>query len=230
MRQCTIHVYNLHDDGNEVYKQEGFLKDILFVIPNSQNIILIKTANSTAQEAFDAKLDDTVIMNISSNQITSTFKVNPTPLLHLSSDGTRAIDSTLRVFDIVNGSVVQNFHATLENNDGVAKYRAKITRDGKFAVWLNEQDGTLRVADVDSGEIIGEALTHALPQSLEVTEDNIIAIGCDDGRVMLLQIWPQDKPGREAILTKKTVRQVTTGYMHLEKARAYHKSTCCTVL
>ena len=159
-RQCTIHVYNLHDDGNEVYKQEGFLKDILFVIPNSQNIILIKTANSTAQEAFDAKLDDTVIMNISSNQITSTSKVNPTPLLHFSSDGTRAIDSTLRVFDIVNGSVVQNFHATLENNDGVAKYRAKITRDGKFAVWLNEQDGTLRVADVDSGEIIGEALTQ----------------------------------------------------------------------
>ena len=228
-RQCTIHVYNLDDDGNEVYKLEGFLKDRLFSIPNSTKIIVVKTAKASGKEAFDANLDDTLVIDITTNQTIGTRKINPTHLLHFSSDGKRAIDSTLRVFDIANGSVIQNFHTTLEDNDGVAKYRARITRDGKFAVWLKEQDGTLRIANIDSGELIEEAFTHALPQSLEVSEDNTIAIGCDDGRIMLLQIWPHDKPGREDILNKHVDLVDRIHLMHPQFHRT-QKSACCTLL
>ena len=49
------------------------------------------------------------------------------------------------VFDIYSGSILQNFHTKYEDIEYKAKYRARITRDGKFAVWVKEQDGTLKL-------------------------------------------------------------------------------------
>ena len=228
--KCTIHVYNLDNDGNEVYKVGNFLKDVLFAIPNSTNILAIKT-DASDKDAFDADLHKTVIIDISNNHTVSRNNMNPTHLIHFSCDGQRAIDSTLRVFDIYSGSILQNFHTKYEDIEYKAKYRARITRDGKFAVWVKEQDGTLKVADIDSGNLVAEAFTHATPQSLEVSQDNVIAIGCDDGRIMLLQIWPHDKPGKEHLVYERHVGLLPQHNGRMQMRRAlYSKSKCCTVI
>ena len=110
------------------------------------------------------------------------------------------------------------------------KYRARITRDGKFAVWVKEQDGMLRVADIDSGNLVGEAFTHALPQSLEVSQDNVVAIGCDDGRIILLQIWPNEKPGKDHLLHERHVGLINHLKMKRAMFRRVNKSACCTII
>ena len=228
--KCTIHVYNLDNDGNEVYKVSNFLKDVLFAIPNSTNILAIKTGEVSSEEVSDGNLHNTVIIDIGKNHTVSTSNMNPTHLIHFSCDGQTAIDSTLRVFDIYSGSILQNFHTKYEDVKTKAKYRARITRDGKFAVWVKEQDGTLKVADIDSGNLVAEAFTHATPQSLEVSQDNVIAIGCDDGRIMLLQIWPY-KPGKEHLLHERHIGFLRQHDSRIKMRRVLQsKSVCCAVI
>ena len=232
-RQCRIHVYNLRHNGTEVYNGEGFLKDIMFVIPNSTNILAIQTAAASSKEAFENNLDNTVLIDVTRGEIVATNKCHPSLSLHFSSDGTRGIDRTLRVFDFTSGTILRDLHQELEDKGKVPKYRSKISRDGQFAVWVTEQDGMLKVADIQSGQLIGKALVHALPQSLEVSENNIVAVGCDDGRIMLLQIWQPAKSGRAALFKERCSELLQK---HLKTAnkiirpQRLQRSACCMAI
>ncbi len=238
-RQCTIHAYNLENEGNEIFKLEGFLKDVLFIIPDTTTLLAVQTSRVCAKEAFANNLDDTVIIEATTGTILNKNKMNPMHLLHLSNDGKRGIDGTLRVFDLSTFSVLHDFQERYQDTGARKyKYRAKITRDGKFAVWITEHDAMLKVADVETGQLVGEALTHALPHTIEVSDNNVVAVGCDDGRIMLLEIWPPERPEKELAFEERLRNLIAYDVSRAQMDsvgraslhRAHRNSACCEIL
>ncbi len=223
-RNCTLHLYDLHEEGREIFDMDKILKDSMAGIPATNHILAIRTAQDDSTKNMDPTDDSIIILDIPSQGLiferklgtNGSFVMMTNHLMHFSGDCKRMIDRTLKVYDVYSWTQVVDLYLHESDQHRVPKYRAKITRDGQYAVWVVEQEGILKVAHIDSNRIIAEAFTHALPQSLVVSEDNTIAVGCDDGRIMLLKI----KERREKSLEHET----GAGERELERYYSVRKS------
>ncbi|OWF43078.1 NACHT and WD repeat domain-containing protein 2-like [Mizuhopecten yessoensis] len=64
----------------------------------------------------------------------------------------------------------------------------KLSTDGHIAVWANVYACLLMIGDTQTGTTTSICPVHSIPLSLTVTLHDLLLIGCEDGRLMLLQL------------------------------------------
>lgn len=78
----------------------------------------------------------------------------------------------------------------------------KMMPNGEFAVWLNIREGLVKVGNVKEKVVQSVFPVHSIPISVSVSTRGLIIVGCEDGRIMLLQVpdYSMDTKDRLALL------------------------------
>jgi len=90
------------------------------------------------------------------------------------------------VYDIMKGKKCCQFDA--HHTKRKSTLPPRLTADEKLALWVDSTESLVKLACLETQKIIGQVPTHSLVMNMEVTPKGIILIGCEDGRVMMLQI------------------------------------------
>ncbi|XP_045162803.2 NACHT and WD repeat domain-containing protein 2-like [Mercenaria mercenaria] len=135
---------------------------------------------------------ETVVLNIETGDTMVTFTDLPVSTLRVGWEGHYGIDRDRNVFDIKKGIKYCQFDSHLgEQKKSVP--RPLLTTDEKYALWLDVTTGLVKVGSIENHQVIGISPIHSIPMNMAVTQDKIIVIGCEDGRIMMLQMVVDDK-------------------------------------
>lgn len=110
----------------------------------------------------------------------------PTSVMYIGHMGQYGIDRDRNVFDIKKAQKCFQFDPDCPTKKTTP--RPRLTSDEKYALWLDMQVGILKLGELCTKTIIGKVATHSIPMNLEVTPAGIVLMGCEDGRIMMLQI------------------------------------------
>ncbi|WAR13694.1 NWD2-like protein [Mya arenaria] len=126
------------------------------------------------------------VLKIETGDAIATCRDCPESVLYIGNKGQYGIDRKRFVYDIKKGKRLFQFDPECEESKSTPK--PKLTKDEKLALWIDMKSGLVKLGNVETQELIGMAPTHSLVLNLEVTPKGIILVGCEDGRIMLLQI------------------------------------------
>lgn len=133
-----------------------------------------------------------VIVNIESGDTMVSFKDLPASTLHIGLEGKFGIDKNRNVFNLKKGMKYCQFDPKLgEQSKKVPK--PLLTKDEKSALWIDISAGLVKVGNIETQQVVGVSPIHSIPMNMEVTIDRIVLIGCEDGRVMMLQLVENEK-------------------------------------
>ena len=86
----------------------------------------------------------------------------------------------------------------------------KMMPNGEVAVWLNIRAGLVKVGNIKERAVQSVFSVHSIPISLGVSPRGLIIIGCEDGRLMLLQVPDSSsKEGRLTVLLNEVTNRLT---------------------
>lgn len=133
------------------------------------------------------------VIKIETGEIITTCSDPPSSVLCTGSVGQYGIDKDRVVYDIVQGKRCFQFDAESDYHDvklpsSSSRTSPKVTDDEKYAVWLHSSLNLLKVGDIKSQALISVCPVHSMPMNINVTPQRIILIGCEDGRIMMLQM------------------------------------------
>ena len=146
---------------------------------------------------------ETVVLNIETGDTMVTFTEAPVTSLEIGWEGHYGIDKDRTIFNIKTG----NKHCQFDSHLGEQKKnvpRPVMTKDENFAVWLDVESGIVKIGNVETKQVIGMSPIHSIPMNMVVTQEKVIIIGCEDGRIMMLQMI-EDKKKTDGIL-KRTLK------------------------
>lgn len=112
----------------------------------------------------------------------------------------------------------------------------KLSADGQVAVWLNVYACLLMIGDTNTGSTTSVCPIHSIPLSLTITQHNLLLIACEDGRLMLLQLFDDNNEqsnfvsgflSRHKIHSQKTK---VVKYQAKKKPQGQKASKSCTIL
>ena len=134
-----------------------------------------------------------VVIKIETGEIITTCHDPPSSVLCTGSIGQYGIDNNRVVYDIVQGKKCFQFDADSDYHDvklpsSSSRTSPKVTDDEKHAVWLHSSLNLLKVGDIRTQTLISVCPIHSMPMNINVTPQRIILIGCEDGRIMMLQL------------------------------------------
>ncbi|XP_056004736.1 NACHT and WD repeat domain-containing protein 2-like [Ostrea edulis] len=145
-------------------------------------------------ELVDSQLQYLAILDTKAKKVIKKEKVDPMPNSYLSVDGAGCygIDKLLNLYDL--NSLKHVYQFDVEEADVMlknVKTRAtapKVMPNGRTAVWLNVRGGLLKVGSIKERKVQSVFPVHSIPISLDVSSQGLIIVGCEDGRIMLLQV------------------------------------------
>ncbi|XP_060582877.1 NACHT and WD repeat domain-containing protein 2-like [Ruditapes philippinarum] len=146
---------------------------------------------------------ETAVLNIETGDTMVTFKESPVSVLSIGWEGHYGIDRDRNIFNIKTGDKHCQFDTHLgEQKKSVP--RPLLTTDENFAFWLDVGAGVVKVGNVQTKQVIGMSPIHSIPMNITVTSEKVVIIGCEDGRIMMLQMI-EDKKDADGIL-KRTLK------------------------
>ena len=156
----------------------------------------------------------------------------PLSNLYFGAVGRYGISHERAVYDIKKGIRCFQFDKTGDYPDKFPSFRTapKLTADERFALWVSLSQNLLLIGDVSSGSLISVCPVHSIPMNVEVTPERIILIGCEDGRIMMLQLLVDERDDIMAtfktIFTRSKRQTVQMKRNHLKPAHSgvYHGS------
>ena len=172
-----IKVYDLVDYNNvELYTIENVQKDTLHVTPNRDKIVYIRTLP-------DSKNVRLIIQSVRDQNLLQEHANPP-----VGGVDARGVDAHIRVFYLDTCKIIAIFADPIENLLEKNKQTwPRLTQNGSYVVFFVVKKGLVQVGHIDSDHTIGRCYIHATPLSLGLRQ-NIVAIGADDGRRMLMEI------------------------------------------
>lgn len=191
-RNCTLRVYDV-TSGEEIFTKSGLYRDSMYVLtPDQSSVILV--SETGAKDS--GKL---LFFDCNNFSLIKSLDLAPIGRRSISADGRRALDSVLKVYDFDTGLVLCDFCRTDEERK---PSRYGISPDGNYALWLVISEGVLSVGSIRDGSVIGKCLIHASAMSIIITPDNTVAVGTDEGHIMLLKLIDREKADPEAIYSQ----------------------------
>lgn len=164
--------------------------------------------NESGKESWECN-----VINIETGDTMVTLEECPNSVLRFGWHGHYGIDKCRVVYDLKVGKVVVRFDSDLPVPAKTVPIPV-LTKDERYAIWIDPTAGLLKVGDIMKKEMIGLSPIHSIPMNLEITPKSVIIIGCEDGRIMMLQLMVQEKDLQEKLshlynrYMKKTVHAV----------------------
>ena len=136
-----------------------------------------------------------VVIKIETGEVITLCKDPPSSVLCLGSVGHYGIDKDRTIYDIVKGQRCFQFDAEGDYHAILPSTRTapKMTSDEKYAVWLHLSHNLLKVGDIHTQALVSVCPIHSMPMNINVTPKHIILIGCEDGRIMMLQLVKKEE-------------------------------------
>ena len=157
-------------------------KNVQTITPESNCIV----GQRVHEDSAGNKSWELVVLNIETGKTVSTCQEVPERYLSFGNIGVHGIDMDGSVYDIMKGKKCCQFDA--HHTKRKSTLPPRLTADEKLALWVDSTESLVKLACLETQKIIGQVPTHSLVMNMEVTPKGIILIGCEDGRVMMLQI------------------------------------------
>lgn len=177
-RSCKILVYNL--EGDEIFSKTNILKDSLSVIPDSDAFYAVETQPEMHLRKFTLMKD-----GVNERPLT----ICPNGNLNVSLDGRKGIDIKCFVYDLDKSKTICQFESGNDKKDVLSPHTyPRLTGDGAKAVWLSITNSQLAIGCTVTKTIIGRLHTYSTPLSFDITLNDTVVIGCQDGKVSFVKI------------------------------------------
>lgn len=206
---CDLLLVNIRS-GEELYSLAGINPARIQPIGESGYLFL-------AEQTEDQE-PHLVIINTKARKITKREKTSPMPNSFISIDnkGNYGIDRVLNLYDLNSLKHVHQFDAeeseVMLKNIKIRATAPKMMPNGEFAVWLNIREGLVKVGNVKERVLQSVFPVHSIPISVSVSARGLIIVGCEDGRIMLLQVpdYSMDTKDRLALLTSNITNRLVS--------------------
>lgn len=113
--------------------------------------------------------------------------------ISLDKDGNYGIDRVLNLYDLNFLKYVYQFDVeeseVMLRNIKIRVIVFKMMLNGEFVVWLNIREGLVKVGNVKEKVVQSVFLVYSIFISVSVFIRGLIIVGCEDGRIMLLEIY-----------------------------------------
>ena len=131
-----------------------------------------------------------VVVKIETGEVISSCRDPPSSVLFMGLIGRYGIDKNRVIYDVVKGERCFQFDSEGDYHELIPSIKTgpKVTSDEKYAVWLHLSHNLLKVGDIKTQSLLSVCPIHNMPMNIAVTPKKIILIGCEDGRIMMLQI------------------------------------------
>ncbi|KAK3105389.1 hypothetical protein FSP39_024054, partial [Pinctada imbricata] len=120
--------------------------------------------------------------------------------LSISQDGKFGLERSLKLFNLEKMTKLCQFdmeeEANMRKQSKNATTSPRLMASGKHAVWANLRTNLIKIGNVEKQEIQSVYPIHSVPLCMDVSALGLILIGCEDGRLMILQI-PGSDVGKE---------------------------------
>lgn len=183
-RECTILIYDL-ESKDKVKEVQNILKDSLYVINNGTILLAVQTQSSTDN-------CNLLIFNLEKLAIERQIGCNGAPpvgRMSFNAKETRAIDVALRVFCLSTGKILAQFPDEMHNIIQKSMQTwPKMSACGNYVAWTVVEKAVVNIGHVETGQWVGQCFVHANPLALQISSKNVVLIGADDGRIMLLHL------------------------------------------
>lgn len=148
-----------------------------------------------------------IVIDTKARKVVKREKTSPMPtsFISLDRDGNYGIDRVLNLYDLTSMKHVHQFDPeykdVMQKNVKTKATAPKMMPNGEVAVWLNIRAGLVKVGNIKERAVQSVFSVHSIPISLGVSPRGLIMIGCEDGRLMLLQVPDSSSDTREGRLT-----------------------------
>ncbi|XP_061189796.1 NACHT and WD repeat domain-containing protein 2-like [Saccostrea echinata] len=145
-------------------------------------------------EQVEGQMQYLIILDTKTRKIVKKEKVTPMPQSFLSLDaaGHYGIDRGLNLYDLKTLKHIHQFDIeekeVMQKNVKTKATAPKMMPNGQVAVWLNIRGGLLKVGSIKDKIVLSVFPVHSIPINLDVSAKGLIIVGCEDGRIMLLQL------------------------------------------
>ena len=111
--------------------------------------------------------------------------------ISVSQDGKLGLDRLLNLYDLDKVSFICTFDteeaAAMLKQERNHTTTPKLMPNGKHAVWVNLRANLIKIGNIERQEVQSVLPIHTIPLFLEVSVLGLIVVGCEDGRLMILQ-------------------------------------------
>ena len=157
-----------------------------------------------------------------------------------SLDSRLGIDKTRRLYDLNKLEIVWEFDRDGDYPKGPTRFNCpKMSRDGNCAIWVNVLAGLVMVGDTNVKSVVNICPIHGVPLTLNVSPDNLVLVGCEDGRLMMLELVDRNQDGDydDNFISKflnrhkrYTLRKSKNDSLYHKPQTKKQKSTVCSML
>ncbi|KAK3582782.1 hypothetical protein CHS0354_035720 [Potamilus streckersoni] len=216
------------DMAVKVYKTENasLAYDLPHMIPKSTQpvvqgeklIIAVQKSKRHEKDKGEQKWK-LIVFDLEEGKITFTSNVIPDGKLKFGNIGRYGIDHYRWVYDLKKGVKSHHFDSEEVYQKEASGHLTtpKVSADEKFAIWVHPEGHMLKLGSIALGQIVGVCPLHSIPMNLSITPQNIILIGCEDGRIMLVQLVNET----EQNLTNTIMDILNRSKVQVQKVKRY---------
>lgn len=177
--------------GNKVLSFPNVKRETLHIFHNdSTKVLVVRTITSSSSKY----TEELVVLSLTTRKITVTCPDTPVRRLSICGNGTRGIDAGKYIFDLVEGQRLFTFEEEVTKRF----HNPQLSWEGTYAVWISLEPGIFKLGHVPSRQILAICPVHSILMALFITRSNTVAVGCEDGRLMLLQLCESSDDGLES--------------------------------
>ena len=176
---CDLRVFDAAT-GEQRHHSSGYVRDTLTPIAMTSRFYVARGRSNQDNRVCVFDLDTLQLSQLSIGQVGK---------LYIDRAGGRGIDGALQVLDLSNDVIISCF-ADLEKPQFRQNPQTypKISPDGRYVAWLSMSDSCVLVGCVETRSLIGRAFIHSTPLSLRLCHDNVVAVGSEEGYILLYDI------------------------------------------
>ncbi|KAL3862495.1 hypothetical protein ACJMK2_008455 [Sinanodonta woodiana] len=159
-------------------------------VVQGDKLILATQKNKSQEGSKGEQKWKLIVFDLEKNRISFTSNNIPEVKLKFGNIGRYGIDRYRWVYDLKKGEKSHHFDSEeVYQNQASGRLTApKVSADERFAIWVHPEGQLLKLGSIEMGQIVGVCPLHSIPMNLSITPQNIILIGCEDGRIMLVQL------------------------------------------
>lgn len=149
--------------------------------------------------------------------------------ISLDKDGNYGIDRVLNLYDLNFLKYVYQFDVeeseVMLRNIKIRVIVFKMMLNGEFVVWLNIREGLVKVGNVKEKVVQSVFLVYSIFISVSVFIRGLIIVGCEDGRIMLLQVsdYFMDIKDRFVLLVNNIIDRLVNFFKDVYKNLGFNK-------
>ncbi|KAJ8320337.1 hypothetical protein KUTeg_001924 [Tegillarca granosa] len=185
------------------------LKSDVFTYDNVLRAQFLQFNNHNCPEILLRESSGLTIIDARNRRVVRKGSGKPESMLSVDINCRYGVDKFRNVYDLGQLKFLFQFDEDEEENIKPSRHTApKIVPEGTHVLWVNLSAGLLNFGSIKSQQKLGVIAIHSIPVFLQISAIGIVMIGCEDGRIMMLQL---NSPGNAGdILNQSILRQKTT--------------------